>query len=438
MQNPILNSKLVSCFHDLFGSIAKHVSKRLAIFALCNSLFLLLVLYFANNLPLFTGENLDQMFITQKLCEKVGCGEESDYKDAFFVNVSYDKELVPVYQGPCIIGNTVVTNRKKLYEFLSILQESNQYKYVIMDLAFDRNDCTAYDDSLYLLMRNMDRLVLVDHDSIEIAREYLREKAALAEYYATITATNVVRYEYLRGDQRYIPTNIFEDLYPESTMSRYGWKWLSIYTSRDRLCNNSIFLTFDTSPFTEYKPSGDSILGFSGELEPIMQKVYYNLGSDLVDQICPEYTKEEFIQEKLHGTQGIKDKYIIVGNLTEDIHDTYAGQKPGALILYRALKSLEDGKNIVHWSDVLLWFIVFFFVTIFVTKQRSVLSYIPFIGKCKYRFVHYLSDIFTFSSVFFLVEVIHYMYSHQVFSLALPILYFTIIKLFVNYKNPVK
>lgn len=409
------------------------VCNKYTAFSFTSALCLTVVCYFANNLPLFTGESLDQQFLNQKVCEWVGYKEQIDYNDAFFVNVSYDKELVPVKRDSDTIGNDVVTNRRKLYELLSLLKESNVYKYVIVDLMFSKGDCTAYDDSLYLLMKEMDKLVIVDHDSVDLARSYLKEKSAIAEYYATITATNFVRYEYLRGDRRYIPTKVFEELYPEKTISRYGWRWLSVYTSQNKLCQNGSFITFDTAPFSEYKSIGDSIVGFSGEKKAIVQKVYYNLGHDLVDQICPEYTKDELIREKI--TPATKGKYVIISNITEDVHDTYAGQKPGCIILYRALQNLEKGNTMISYSHILLWFCIFFIVAVFTIRQRSILSYIPFLKSCKVKCAHYILDIFSFSSLFFVVEVLEYIVSHVVYSITIPVLYFTIVKLLVNYKN---
>ena len=61
--------------------------------------------------------------------------EKAIDNNILLVNVSYDKELAPVYDKYGFPkGNTDITDRSKLTLFLENLQVYNNYKYVLMDI----------------------------------------------------------------------------------------------------------------------------------------------------------------------------------------------------------------------------------------------------------------------------------------------------------------
>ena len=81
----------------------------------------------------------------------------------------------------------------------------------------------------------------------------LVNKSALADYFATITATNFVRYQYTNKDGAlYIPLKVYEDIYSDVAFKRHGLKYLPIYTSGRRLCHNSCFVAFDSKQFSSF------------------------------------------------------------------------------------------------------------------------------------------------------------------------------------------
>lgn len=408
---------------QLFG---RFINKDIK-FSVISAVLLTVLCYFVNNLPVFTGENLNQLFATQYLCEKVGKELRTNLDSVTFFNVSNDKQLIYTYDADTIdvIKTSVVTDRRKLSQFLHLLKEAGSYKYIILDLMFCEGDATDYDDELFSQIVGMDRIVFVHNDSLRLANSVLEDKAAIAEYYSTITATNFTRYEYLRGDRRYLPTKVYEDLHPKNTITRLGWRRLSLYFSGWKLCRNSLFLTFDTNAFRD-KVFVDSLKAANA---------YYDIGKDVllkIDNSMPSLNEEAQINklEKLTG-----GKYVIIGNLTEDVHDTYAGKKPGALILLRAIQLLDEGKHIVRPFHTLFWFIVYFLISFFIRTKRSILQYIPVLRLAKHKVTHYFANVASFGLLLFILSVFEYALFQTVYSLAAPFWYFNILKFITDYKD---
>ena len=147
------------------------------------SCILIVIGYFVNNLPIFTGENLDQYFLIQKTSEFLRLSPKYEHNDAFFINVSYDKELVNVNgAGPDgVLGNTPITDRNKLYELLKILKDDSGYKYIVLDIIFDPNEISSADSSLFTIIQSMNNIVIIRDDNIPVPSTALLEKSALAD-----------------------------------------------------------------------------------------------------------------------------------------------------------------------------------------------------------------------------------------------------------------
>lgn len=402
------------------------VINKYILFSALSAIFLVSANYIINNLPIFTGENLDEQFVMQIISEKIGRKEIIQYDSITFINVSNDKQLIyERNKDGNVIKTDAITDRKKLIQLLSLLEKSASYKYLILDMMFCKGDTTEHDEELFELISRMNNIVFVDHDSIEIAHPCLKEKSAIAEYSATITATNFTRYEYLRGDKRVLPLKIYEELNPKKKINRYGWGWFSAYLTDGNLCQKSVFLTFDTKSF-DNKVFVDSLRQVNG---------FYNMGSDILMKIDNENVNlnEDAMIKKLSTLN--KNKYVIIGNLIEDVHDTYAGAKPGSLILIRALQFLNQDRHLVKLSHLLFWLFIYFIVTLFILKRNSVLLYLPLIRNCKFKIVHYFVNSLSYTLFFFALECTEYIIFHSVYSQILPITYFYLIKLIIDFKQ---
>lgn len=101
-----------------------------------------------------------------KVAQKLGM--ESKVKDLpdtvqfLFVNTAYDKELIGKWENGVRLGNEAVTDRGKLASFLEMAQKAGNYRFIFIDLDFDKREADTEDtmlarqnESLSLLVSNM-------------------------------------------------------------------------------------------------------------------------------------------------------------------------------------------------------------------------------------------------------------------------------------------
>jgi hypothetical protein len=347
------------------------------------------------------------------------------YGDAVFYNVAYDKELIPAIDQEYndTLGVSVITDRKKLFQFLRVLEKTDSYKYVIIDLTFDKKDVSIYDDSLFNQIQRMRDIVVADHPKIKFARPELATmgKTGLVSYYTTSLSTNFARYEYTNNDKRSIPMLVYEKL-NNKELKRYGLGRLSIYTLGGKLCQNSNFLTFDD--FFNITLSDTLNNKYS-----LTANEYINLGKFLNNPITDN---EELCEDVGNYT---KSKYVVIGDFLNDIHDTYIGEKPGSLIIMRALHTLEEGKIFVSLSHTLLWGVVFLLISLSIINNKPISKNLPLVKKIPYKWFHFILSLITFGVVLLMCSTIEYAYYDQVYSLVVPVLYFSALKLIIQYKK---
>ena len=56
-----------------------------------------------------------------------------------FINVCYDKELVDYKEDGIPVGKYVITDREKLLKLLSIAKAANNYRYIFLDVIFEKD-----------------------------------------------------------------------------------------------------------------------------------------------------------------------------------------------------------------------------------------------------------------------------------------------------------
>ena len=411
------------------------------------SVFLLYAGYIGNNIPLFTGESLVTHMIVETLKNWLGYYNESNTsfdKDVIYINTSFDKELIDYYQipdvpdaHPNLMGNTEITDRAKLVRLLELLKDVD-YKYLIIDIKFAKGlesgsyiidsitgEKVKVDDKLFSLIDQLDRVVVATHHGIKLIDNGLEKKAALADYRITATATNFVRYEYFDSIP-YIPTTIYNDLrkcnhmdtlvchFPLGTNPPLC-KLFAYYTQGNQLCYNSLFLDFEIW-------DDNPIISKHGELK------FLNLSKDILEEDFPHNMVKEYCE----------GRYVFVGNILQDKHDTYAGLQPGCVILYKALKALNNQKHVISLVDFFVFFILYFAISLFFLKGMNLLDLTKRFRKIDNPFLHFIIDCSTFTVVFVLYHVISYMFGKPSFSFVIPIITLTSLKTFLILKNKYK
>ena len=418
----------------------KNLVNKRVIVSLFISVFLIIAGYFSNNMPLFTGESLEALAAMETMNMTLKFNRENT-DSVIFINTSFDKELICYSEidesltspHPDTLGNTEITDRRKLIRLLELLKNV-KYKYLVIDLKFAKGlesdsividsvtgDSVRADDKLFSLIKQMDRVVIATHHNIRLIDKELEEKAALADYWTTATSTNFVRYEYFDSIP-YIPMVVYNELQKivgQDTISCYypfGTKYfkpLAVYTQGNKLCYNSIFLDFEII--------GDNyIVQESGH--PINKELeYVNLSKDILDEFDPQSIVNNY-----------ENHYVFIGNIVQDQHDTYAGPQPGCLILYKALKALNEKKHIVSIIELLILFILYFFISYLILGGNNLLD---IFRKSDNALLNFIIDISSFSIVLSLYHFVEYMFGRTSFSFILPIITFTVIKTYILLKK---
>lgn len=406
--------------------------KRNIIFSFCSACLLIVITYFINNYPVFTGESKARLYLTQKFCDKIGIHNNLYYGNTVFYNIGFDKALAPVKVSGelCVkidskienidslaeefntLGSRVITDRKILLDFLKLLEKSNTYKYIIVDVTFNKRDHTPYDEELFSQIKRM-RDVAV---GIDINNEFPdstlidENKAAHISYDVTNIKSYFTRWKYLTNEQYSIPLLVYEKTNKNKHEKRYGYGCLSVYTMGGKLCQNTNYLTFDKN--------------YTKDISKMI-----NIGNWLKNPYKP---KEEYVDDLKQYT---KNKVVIIGDFINDLCGTYIGEVPGSIVISRALTTLEEGKNIVNPLIETLWFLTFFFITFIIKKDKTISNFIPLIRKIPYKIVHFAFSLLTFGTILVIISTIEYIVFDRITSLILPLVYFTILKLIIQFKK---
>ena len=165
-----------------------------------------------------------------------------------FINVCYDKELVPIEEEGMPVGETPITDREKLLKLLTAAKEANNYRYIFMDVLFDGLFETPVDSALFETIMSMDRIIIPDHKGTTLADERLYQKAANADYAVTWKQLTFAHYQFLHDDS--IPSVALKMYADRNHLEDYGIKphWGGLwYTDKGRLCKNGVTLFINVS-----------------------------------------------------------------------------------------------------------------------------------------------------------------------------------------------
>lgn len=385
-----------------------------------SSLFLIILSYALDATPLPIGGEVSVGLWLERF-RALGNSESDNIPDSIFlVNVTYDKTLVD-YEARLFsndsdspklpVGKITTTDRKKLYDFLSVADSLRNYRYILLDVRFEddiENDSIT--EVLFSLIGKMDNIVFAMHESGNNAEGAPLEKAAYSDYHTTFLVSDVVKYPLLKRAESNtpyslsIPAKIFSDL------NNGSFTTLGLITYYNhRLCRRSVYPSFPIR-ITSWAKESDEVQG------PIIQ--YHNLGEDLVN--LDNY--KEVIGDL------INNRIVVIGDLVEDIHDTYIGLQPGALINLNSYIALCRDEHLISWLGLISQFALYFIISWCLIRRISVIDKIGIFRNKNYGVIRFLFSFISYSVILTVVSAIIYIFSGSIFSIALPSLYFTILE----------
>ncbi len=312
---------------------------------------------------------------------------QNEWEDSLLlIDVHDDKTLVTLYDEDSLkYGTEIAVNHAHLYRLLQDLHKADNYRYIVLDVFLDDEISQSDDSALYQLITSMPRIV-VARSSQPLADSCLYSKAGTAQYSTTLWENDFVKYTYIINEQRSMPLFMYEEL----TGRRIEQKG-TFLCEEGNLVQRNVILTYNI--------------------------VWNNRLSDrrlYSDMLCEEDPDASTIQpSKSDG------KYVLIGDFKSDIHNTFLGEMPGAIINFNAYCSLLNGHHRIS-----LWYLfnlyVVFVLLVFLTIHRIKFSRIvmwfgyPAIlsALCLMTYIRYhqVYDVLSITLLFYLLEKIVYIW----------------------------
>lgn len=396
-------------------------SQKKAVWLSCASAAILIVLsYYIDSTPYPIGGEMTIGQWIERL-RKICIADDDNVPDSIcLINVAYDKTLAdyeaPLYSGnpdsPTLYaGKITTTDRHKLLQFLNIADSLKNYRYILLDIRFENGiETDSVSLELFSLINRMKNIVFAIHENDDITPEAPLDKAAYADYHTTFLVTDVVKYPLLKQsktDPHYvtgIPAKIYSDL-TGTQFSSSGW----LTYADKQLCLRSIYPTFPVRISSWARESKATHL-------PILQ--YYNLGEDLVN--TPDSRK--------NISNLINNRIVVIGDFIDDIHDTYVGQQPGALVNLNAYIALTKGQHLVNIWGVLFQFIMYFVITWFIITKKKIADIFPKLRRPSSIIIRFILSFVGFTLILTIAAAIIYIAFGTIFSIAFPTIYFTVLQ----------
>lgn len=332
-------------------------NRRNIIIAAAVALLFLFVTYIVMNCRWsVSGEKFTLKYVDLALTKLRGYEKNIDMSDSMLlIDVHYDKQLVVAHdksgQG---IGLSSVTDRTKLFELLSKLKQEDNYKYIMLDVAFCLEDRQSQDSSLYKLISSMKCITIPMPMGDDIADVSLVDsgKVGMAQYGTTIWETDFVKYPYYTKGKKSMPMLMYEEQNKSSVIHSF---WL-FHSEGKRLIRNSVIqmLDFRTTSIDEVLNGAPPI------------NVPYDMGVGILG-IYPDGTVHDSYSD---NADWAKDKYILIGDFEGDTHTTYRGEIPGTVINFNAYLSLLEGQHIISYTFLVLLLLYFYLQSyLIITRQ---------------------------------------------------------------------
>lgn len=228
----------------------------------------------------------------------------------------------------------VVTDRTHLAEFLEMIApHREEVKLVVLDVLLDRP--TSQDSLLQAKVDALgDKLIGITH---------LESEEEALESVITFRQRGVATYRAAQGMFLKYPL-LLGDTLPTVPLKMYE------LMEDDPLDHSGLFFGFKRgislrNPIVDYKVRlSDIRVGTNREESNF---TVWNMGSILeFREFMPEEERAAFF----------RDRMVLIGDFSQDVHTTPFGRSPGLLLIYNAYLTLVDGNNIVSFFWVLLLF----------------------------------------------------------------------------------
>ena len=395
------------------STLSKKKNKTGLGFCLILSIVLVVGCYFYDNIayPFRLDTGKYSFFEYLRRNKPVGT---KDTEEAVFVNVSYDKMLiVDTVEVPDTNRKRAITDRKALLEFLHKVESLN-YRYLFIDLRFEDKERTEYDSALTAQLLKMRDVAIAKHWDIANGQPFRMmddRLVAIGQYCdfdESRSSAGFFKYKYLQEGGNSIAAELYRKETGKS-ITRQG----PFYFDGWHLCQNAKFLVIHTSMENEWQDD--------------YEQNYWHMGPDLLhDTNCWRNFQYD-----------ISGKYLIVGDMKEDMHNTYVGAQPGAYLHWLGFKSLMDKRHFVHGGYVLIMMLIYFLVS-FIILQRSNSNdeRWSLLRKIEHQpLLHFFFSLLGYGALLFVLSAILYLLFDTAYNIFVPSVCFALLSHYVQLKK---
>jgi hypothetical protein len=349
---------------------------RKPLVCILHSVVLLFITYWWLNLPFDYDAGEEHLTWFTFIKEQFSMEPEYhvDFDSIVFINIAYDKVLVPVEDAYGIPAGVIpITDREKLDSLLTIINRNNFQKLVFMDIDFDEE--YPQDTSLAKSMAKTKNLFIPSTSNPQINKEPVIMGEVSGQ--KTLVSGDFFKYPYIFQGKQSIPVKFFQFL-DNGTFQKSRF----LYFRNGKLAFNSIVPNYYFKQFPKYKSDGNIN--------------YFDLGTDILTLECDNIE------------QLLKNKIVIIGALTEyDQHETFVGRMPGVLILLNAYYNLKYGNNEISIWLILIFWLTYLFFSIKILQDKSII----FMEKLKdrlsnFKVIGFILRLASFSIVFVIISIL--------------------------------
>ena len=362
--------------------------RRKMLFSALLSLCFLTVTWIATNSSVSLGGEKTKLQWLELLTNQNADDEHCAMADSVvLIDVHYDKQLVLEKDDNGLSkGMVAATDKQKLQKLLEYFYASNNYRYILLDIFFDKNISTPEDSSLYKLIASMQRIVIPYPEASSLADTCLINKAGYAQYTTAIWENDFVKYPFLTNGKESVALKMYKEL-TGRTITKHGLLYTDCWPVR-----KSAILTF------ELKENND-----------------LNFRKHYLGWVVGDTLAGEIYESMLNQPNFAAGKYVLIGDFKDDRHNTYIGEMAGPLINFNAFLTLQRGH---HRISLLMLMILWgaFFGLVWLVLSNSTFSrifmwlgapfYLVLLCIITYRLFHEVYDILTATILFYLLESI--------------------------------
>ncbi|NRF37965.1 CHASE2 domain-containing protein [Pedobacter foliorum] len=250
--------------------------------------------------------------------------EDPPKKDFLFINLAYDKALIPLKDA---LGNEVITDRAKLAQFFTILKKHQKLvRFTICDVFL--KGVSENDSLLKNSVKGINDIVFPTHfdDDSKVEKLDIEVPNAIADY--SRASEGFLKFKLFQDDNKpTIPVYMYEKLEKRAFSYTEDWHW-----DNNKPSLNSIIIDYQIRSHELFEQGEYPVVSLS----------------DLL-----------ILPDEIIASDFLANRIIVMGDFNSDIHETVFGPTPGTLILLNVYLTLKSGYHLITWYWIIFLIVAY-------------------------------------------------------------------------------